>query len=356
MVENAVTVTAKKTRKGLIELSRFLFAFIVLIHHTHGLMPKDKTDYPFVGGYIAVEFFLILSGFLCTKYCFETESGILPAKMAVSYTAKQFFKLITPVFVSVAVHYAVTIILGKLDLSELPYIVYEIGLLPQSGIYKTFLNLPLWYLSAYIICLPVLLYLVKKSPDFFVNIGAVIVPLIIYGYLCRTHIHVDIWSFDSKMFIGLFRVFAGLCMGVNSYKIYKAFCQLKVKKQFRTLIIAFSIAAILAVVVYCYHYAFTYADYFLILLMTFAIGIIFEMDTPKLNSNKCVTFLGKWSTYIYCSHWTVRMVIPIIFDKYTYNELLPIYFFISLIYSLVVYFISMMINRIFKYVKKKATA
>ncbi len=143
MVEGAVKLTSKTSRNGLIELFRFLFAFIVLMVHTHGLRPENKLNYPFVGGYIAVEFFLILSGFLCTKYCFENESDILPAKMAVSYTTKQFFKLITPVFVSVAVHYAVTIILGKLDVSELPYIVYEIGLLPQSGIYKTFLNLPL---------------------------------------------------------------------------------------------------------------------------------------------------------------------------------------------------------------------
>ncbi len=352
MAEGAVKLTSKTSRNGLIELFRFLFAFIVLMVHTHGLRPENKLNYPFVGGYIAVEFFLILSGFLCTKYCFENESDILPAKMAVSYTTKQFFKLITPVFVSVAVHYAVTIILGKLDVSELPYIVYEMGLLPQSGIYKTFLNLPLWYLSAYIICLPLLLYLIKRFSDFFVNIGAVIIPLIIYGYLCRTNIDVDIWSFDSKMFVGLFRVFAGLCMGVNSYKIQKAFSELKIKKSFRNVIFVTAIVAIIAVVIYCYKFAFTYADYFLILLMTFAIGIIFEINVPKLN-NKCISFLGKWSTYIYCSHWTVRLVLPIIFKELSYSELLPIYILVSLVYSLVVYYICAILINIFKYIKKK---
>ncbi len=141
-------------------------------------------------------------------------------------------------------------------------------------------------------------------------------------------------------------------MGVNSYKIQKAFSELKIKKSFRNVIFVTAIVAIIAVVIYCYKFAFTYADYFLILLMTFAIGIIFEINVPKLN-NKCISFLGKWSTYIYCSHWTVRLVLPIIFKELSYSELLPIYILVSLVYSLVVYYICAILINIFKYIKKK---
>ena len=142
-------------------------------------------------------------------------------------------------------------------------------------------------------------------------------------------------------------------MGVNSYKIYKAFYQLNFKKRFKKLINVLSIASILAVVIYCYKFAFTYADYFLILVMTFAIGIIFEINLPKLDSNRCVSFLGKWSTYIYFSHWTVRLVLPIIFKEKTYEELLPIYVFASLAYSLLIYFVSILLNNMFRHIKKK---
>lgn len=49
-------------RNGIIELLRFVFAVTVVMVHTHGLRP-ESANYPFCGGYIAVEFFLILSGY-----------------------------------------------------------------------------------------------------------------------------------------------------------------------------------------------------------------------------------------------------------------------------------------------------
>lgn len=354
MAKNTASgITSGTERNGLIELLRFIFAFIVLMVHTHGLRVENPTDYPFAGGYIAVEFFLILSGFFCSKYCFERKTDILPGKLALSFTLRQLSKLIIPVIVSVVIHYVIAVIFGNFDPSELPYAIYEILLLPQSGIYKTFLNLPLWYLSAYMICLPVLIYFLNKSSDFFFNIGVVIFPLLIYGYICRTNIHVDIWSFDSQMFIGLLRISAGLCMGVNSYKIHRAFSELKIKKSFRKVIYIAAFASIATVIIYCYKFAFTYADYFLILLMTFSIGVISEINTPQLNNNRFISFLGKWSIYLYCSHWTIRFILPVVFENLKYNELLPIYISVSLIYSLVIFLISKIIHYLFKKIKKQ---
>lgn len=50
-------------RNTEVDLLRVVFAIAVLIHHSHGLNPPDTTSYPFVGGYIAVEFFFLLTGY-----------------------------------------------------------------------------------------------------------------------------------------------------------------------------------------------------------------------------------------------------------------------------------------------------
>lgn len=47
-----------------LNLLKILFALAVLMVHTHGLEPEDFSHYPFVGGYLAVEFFLFCLDFL----------------------------------------------------------------------------------------------------------------------------------------------------------------------------------------------------------------------------------------------------------------------------------------------------
>ena len=56
-----------KRRNSEVDFWRLIFAFVVVIHHSHGLRPPDPQKYPFVGGYLAVEFFLILTVFCCPK-------------------------------------------------------------------------------------------------------------------------------------------------------------------------------------------------------------------------------------------------------------------------------------------------
>ncbi len=200
-------MTAKTAKNGIIECLRFVFALVVLMVHTHGLRPQN-TNYLFCGGYIAVEFFLILSGYFATKYILDSPDNNSAGANALKYTVRQVKKVVPAVVVTVFFNYAVIFAFGNIDLQDMPYMLYEMLLLPQSGIYKTFINLPLWYISAYVICLPVFLYLLGKFKDFFFNIGVIIVPLIIYGFICRNNVHLDIWNFSSGIpFVGLLRGF-----------------------------------------------------------------------------------------------------------------------------------------------------
>ena len=51
-----------KKRNGKIEFLRFLFAVIIVLHHSRYLVSDEKCI--FLGGSLAVEFFFIVSGYL----------------------------------------------------------------------------------------------------------------------------------------------------------------------------------------------------------------------------------------------------------------------------------------------------
>ncbi len=85
-------MASKSLRDIRIEVLRFLFAFIVVMVHTNGLRP-ETSNYPFVGGYLAVEFFLILTGYYTACSLKTTNSNIQQGKIgeyAICYTFEKF--------------------------------------------------------------------------------------------------------------------------------------------------------------------------------------------------------------------------------------------------------------------------
>lgn len=243
--------------------------------------------------------------------------------------------------------------MGKLPLSELPYALYEMLLLQQSGIYKTFLDCPLWYLSAYLICLVPFSALLKYR--FFNETGIFIAPLLIYGYICRVHIHLDIWSFDSGyMFIGLLRAFAGLCVGVCCYKLSRKLNNLPLKDNARKLALGTAFAILAGVLAFIYKFTTTYADYFLVFLMAGALAVIQSgnISLPnKINNVFCI--LGKFSIYIYCSHWLVRFIVPLLMPNATYSEMLPIYLLYVAVYAAMVWLLSEILRKAARKIKRR---
>ncbi len=109
-----------------------------------------------------------------------------------------------------------------------------------------------------------------------------------------------------------------------------------------------------AVLAYCMFFQKTYADYFLVLLMMLALAAILSAREEKACSgNKVLLFLGKWSMYLYMSHWLIRYIVPKVFLQMSYYELLPIYIAASLLWALVVMLICRILNFVICRVKGK---
>ena len=328
-------MSVTKSRKGIIEFLRFIFAFIVLMVHSHGFNPPP--NYPFCGGYLGVEFFLILTGYFMTNKCHLCRDRKEPGKVAVSITKKMFHKLVPFIAIVVMIHYIIAFAFHDVALHDLPYAVYEILLLPMSGIYKTFLIWSLWYLSAVIICLLPWSYLLIRYNDFFENIGSVLFPILIYGYICRMSGHLDTWDVWNGIYIGILRVFAGLCMGTNCHKISDLIRKKEMKLGQRNVFYIAACFVIILVVCYIFKFAFTSADFFLCLLLTCALAVLLGVETKfdRIFNNQFFYFLGEWSIALYCGHWTVRYALMKLYGNQTYDRVVPVYIGLSLTYSLI---------------------
>lgn len=159
-------------RNTEVDLLRVVFAIVVLIHHSHGLNPPDITSYPFVGGYIAVEFFFLLTGYFAAKEIMEASvPAPLMGAQAMKLTFSKFSRIFPFVIPAVFIHYIMVSLLnnssGFETVKSLTYGIFEAALLPASGIYESFMVLPLWYLSALLMLLPLFYYLLMKAPSFF---------------------------------------------------------------------------------------------------------------------------------------------------------------------------------------------
>ena len=84
------SMTEKMTgkRNGKIDLLRFLFAVIIVLHHTRYLFGDEHCF--FHGGSLAVEFFFIVSGYLMTAHA-ARETASLAASAHVSWRDVTFF-------------------------------------------------------------------------------------------------------------------------------------------------------------------------------------------------------------------------------------------------------------------------
>lgn len=103
-------------KNKLVEIVRLFFCIIFVMVHTSGLRPVRNTDYPFAGGYVAVKFFLILSGFFASNYAMNQDKDSTPAKSAIHYTWKQYLKIFPIAAVCIVIQYIVAVCFHKLSL------------------------------------------------------------------------------------------------------------------------------------------------------------------------------------------------------------------------------------------------
>ncbi|WP_419822128.1 acyltransferase family protein [Anoxybacterium hadale] len=337
----------KYDRNYAIDFLRFIFSIIVVMTHTNGLRPPDKNSYPFVGGYLAVEFFLILSGFFMMQSIYSSDDKVDKENYGRQSLEFIFMKMkpIFPYYIwSLLSYLAVYNFLNSFSsyefLKNITYSFFELFMLQMTGISQVVYNAPTWYLSALLLSMPVLYYLGLKNKDFLIYIFAPVFVILIYGFFSQSFGQMDVWNnYILVAKAGVLRGIAGLCVGIVCYSIYLKISKLKFSKRQRLIMTILEILGYLAVIIILFMKGHSRLDFILIFAIAALILITLsgQSYTQGFLNNRVSYWLGQFSIPLYLTHWTIRFVVPKVFDQGSYWEWMPIYLVLSMVYAGVVF-------------------
>lgn len=301
----------KKKRNGRIDFLRFVFALIVVLHHTRYLLGYKNTI--FIGGSLGVEFFFLVSGYLMLASIERISAGSAPQISLGSETLNflgRKVKGICPEFIlSWLAGFIVVIVLqhqsftGALKLFISSF--WELTLVKMSGIYIDGFNGVIWYVSSMLLCMAVLYPLLRRFPDMMKKIVCPLAALLLMGFLCQTEGHPrnpTVWM--GLTYKGNLRAFAELCMGIVCYQVTQKFSAVSWNRFSRFLIEVLQTVLYIGVIVYMYLYKPMTQDYFFILLLCIAVMLSFSGlgAGSWLFDNRLSFALGKFSTALFFSH------------------------------------------------------
>lgn len=206
------------------EFYRFLFAVIIFILHFWGYGNFESRNGRFQGGYLAVEFFFMLSGFLMMAKISEENFQKFPGGeiLTVKYFVSRLKRLMPQYWTSLAILLLVEkwIIpdfnLKKSILKGFPEI-FSIQIILCIGK----INYQLWFVSGLLWAGALVYYLLHKKTEFFVYIVFPLGLFMFCGYLYKNVGHIALID-NEKIFLGgFFRAFFEIGFGCTIYLIYK---------------------------------------------------------------------------------------------------------------------------------------
>lgn len=207
-----------------IQFWRIIFTLMIAIYHFDCFYPKFGETYGLVdGGYIGVEFFFIVSGYLLTQKSKEHKLT------ALQYLVNRF-KRLYPMYI---IAFTTSFLFANICVEHngMKVIVYnllhnadEILMLHLFGTNKAsnaLYNAVTWYISAMFIVGYIIYWLMINHHKSFVEFLAPLSVMVIYSYFYRVYGNSIQWHITNEFYLntGLMRAFAGMSLGVIGYEL-----------------------------------------------------------------------------------------------------------------------------------------
>ena len=323
---------------GEVELWRFVFALIVAIHHSRFLV-GDSNCY-FLKGSFAVEFFLLLSGYLLMQSIEKMSPTVGNlGEETLSFVAKKYKSLYPAVFIAWLIALVAGIVLLDTPVKDLFFdSVWEAALLQMTGLsIGQSLNSSTWYLSSMLLCMIVLFPLIRRYKQTAIKIIIPVSALLILGWMCKEYGHPrNPTSWIGFTFKGNLRAFAEIGLGTTCYQIAKKISELNFNRFARIMLTVIKWFLYAAIILYMYLPVSTKNDFFFIAVLMIAISLTFSKQCIDCNwyNKKPVYFLGKYSLYLFLGHkyWSF-MLTPLLPEGFSVNKKTLIYMAVSIVNS-----------------------
>lgn len=342
-------------RNNAIEFWRFIMiGFVCLLHFNEDYIKNHGT---FAGGYLGVDFFFILSGYLLIKSYNKKNSGEKPGKQAVKYLLHRI-KTLYPhyifTFCTIVIYKAIIYMWGIKDVINYIWKCrWELFMLHNIGLPKVTKSVrSVWYISVLIVVSYFVYYLVAKNKEQFQYFICPISVLLIYVYIANTYGSLSMQG-KYSYFIngGLLRGFAGMCLGSICYQITNTIKKYNLTNISKILLNFIEIISIV-IIFFVMKKGFDLNDFTILIAFTALISITSANITfiTRIINNKFSNFLGRLSYPIYLNHLLVfSIVIKLFHGNNNYMLILLISFISTFIYSIIT---NIIVNKIVRITSK----
>ena len=329
-------------RQSSIDFIKFFLSIIILFLHF---------EYIFSGGYLAVEGFFMISGFLmmrslCKKHDPSPES-------TARFVLHKYAAVFVPLLFSAISGYLIYEFLVFKDtydvaLRKIPLLFYEIVPLQVAGFDVMYATGVSWYLSAMLLAIALIHPFAKKDPLRFAYTVCPTAALLIYGFLCACCGHLsipDTWVAGGLLNSGLLRGLAGISAGCFLYALVSRASEKKAPSMAARC--AFTLLEImgwgfLLLLMSDAQFVSTTVDYVFVPVMFGVLYIAFSQKSLfcLFINHKWTSVLSTCSTFIFMNHFSWAQYFKASYPEKSKPELLPWYILCTVVSSVVVFLLT----------------
>lgn len=321
-------------KNGKIEIMRFVFCILILLYHCNTQFKGMAMRYPgglcftpAYRGYIGVEFFFIVTGFLFAKKLSKTD-GIKSdnlGKDTIQFMWKKYasiFPVHIVAFIILFVMYAIVErYSGTALLNFFVRTLPNALLLNKTGLDVLNINHVEWYLSCMLIALFILYPIARANYSVFSKIICPIAGILMVGTSIK--LNGSVVSNANTLVVSdcIFRAISEICLGVVAFELAKYFDSQTLTKGGKVLLSIAENALYLIVICYAISNADKRFDGIAVLLLTVAVAISFSSNSlhSKLSHTKFAYFLGSTSLPIYVTQLISFYIVNSFFTDKTWG-------------------------------------
>lgn len=307
----------RKVRNGTIDLVKFLMTLLVMVYHTYRYFP---------GGYIAVDFFFLVSGFLMAKSMrrslgydiFERALG----RETIGFVLHRAGGIFPYYFVAWVMGFVTTAVIKDLGSQEIIDTLimspYNLFMVEMAGNYDMGYRIQgSWYISALLIAILVIYPVRRKWPNVFDSIIAPLLGLFFVGYVYQQGYGVSslVVGYDENLhaYGGVIRGVVEMALGCSCYRLCCNVERINFKPFARLLISIVEWGGYVFAVLCTWHVGQTNLD--LVLIPVFAVSIILSFSGKGLLAGlfkfRLFSVLGEFSLSMYLTHELMKNVVMI---------------------------------------------
>lgn len=327
-----------RRRNGAIDFWRFVFSVVLVLFHTHMLNIYDTvkgSSFPFHKGSLAVEFFLLTSGYLMaasvnrigdTPFEWEETWRFIKRKLMTFYPAYLTCWILTFLAMNIVRFEDVTTLIRNLFRS-----VFEITLIRNAGFDVGRVMPQAWYLSAMLIAMFLIYPIYRLNRRRFEYCIAPVIAIVSLGWMCSdTGSLLNPSYYMTFTYKGNLRALGEICLGVVCYVV----CQMLREERFtrlgRHLLSMIELSGYGFALLYMQFYRRFSVDilhYVVLFALAVSVTISFSAESSinKWFDHDIFFLLGRYSLYPYLTYSLAVETLPYLFPEMPMSRMIIIY-------------------------------